>query len=459
MNQIPFPAGVSPYPYQVVGAKFILDRPNGSGIIADDVGLGKSCESLLVCNGLPGCPRILVVCPASLKQNWANEAHTWLCPPCSVRIAEGDFWPIADVVIANYEILPRHAEAIRRMPWSLVIVDEAHRLKNQETQRAKNVKKIPSARFLLLTGTPIPRYPIELFPLLNLVDPAGFPDYWDFARRYCNARYESFDTPAGRKHEWNVTGVSNETELTARLAGVMIRRLKTDELPGLPPIIWQVIEIGKDRPVDPDLLTELRSATSRAGYSQAVKKMGGKSLKTLNLIARERKRIGLVKVPHVIEHVKLVLETEKKVLLFAHHIEVIDRLAECLPGNVRIQGETPVNKRQGLVDRFQNDPDARVMIGQITAAGVGLNMTGASVAIFGETPWNPDEIDQCVGRGHRHGQKAERFLVQHIVLPNSMDAHMARTILKKRRTQEKILCPREPFDPLQEAISWAQTQN
>jgi len=455
MQPIPFPAGTKPYAYQIEGAKFILDNPRQSGILAHEVGLGKSAMALLVYNSLPGCPRVLVVCPASLKQNWANEAKTWMCPPGSVRIAEGDYWPTADLVIANYEILPRHQEAIHRIPWSLVIVDEAHRLKNQETQRTRNVKNIPSSRFLLLTGTPIPRYPIELFPLLNLVDPTGFPDYWDFARRYCNAKYESFDTPVGRKHDWNVTGISNEAELIGRLADIMIRRLKTDELPGLPPIIWQVIEIGKDRPMNPELVAEL----SRASYSSLLKGMGGKSLKTLNLIAKERKRVGLVKAPHVIDHVNLLLETERKVLLFAHHTEVIDLLAKGLPANVRIQGETPVAKRQGLVDRFQNDPDVRVMLGQITAAGVGLNMANASVAVFGETPWNPDEFDQCIGRGHRHGQKAERFLVQHVVLPNSMDAHMARTILKKRRTQEKILCPKEPFDPLQEAIAWAKTQN
>lgn len=450
---IPVPAGLEYKPFQVAGIEYASKRDRV--LLADEMGLGKSIESIGIANALES-DKILVICPASLKINWSEEMMKWLVRPLSMAIVwnktdEQAFF--AHVVIINYELLSAHAELLRSRRWDLIIIDEAHYLKSSKADRTGQVfgrKKgtptrpklspIPFERVLMLTGTPMLNgKPKELWPLLQVLDPAGLgSDWFAFAKRYCGLfEIERFNPAKGKKEHvgWWWDGAENLEELQRLMRErFMIRRLKKDVLKELPPKTRQVIVLEAKKG-----LTKLL-AHERISYEEYVKTHGEEiDPPAFTEMSKIRKEVAVAKVPYVIEYLKEVLDETEKVVVWVHHHETFDAIKSAFgDAATGLDGRTDSVLRQKIVDLFQNDASKRLFIGGIKAAGTGLSLTAATIAVFAELDWVPANVTQAEDRLHRIGQK-ENVLIRHIVLNGSLDQRIVHAILRKQEIADKTL--------------------
>lgn len=439
---VPGPEGCAYLPYQRAAIAFGLDRPNV--LFADEMGLGKTIEALGVINADPEAQRVLIVCPASLKLNWARECERWLIDRGPIGIAGKTFPHEAAVVIINYDILGKWKKELSQS-WDVLVADECHFVKNKDAQRSKSLYALDARRKLFLTGTPILNRPIEIWAIVSFLAPDEFANFWSFARRHCG--------PTKNRFGWEFNGATHLDELHETLRStIMVRRTKADVLTDLPPKRRQVIELASDHVADliavesaawqehQRRLGELRAMRSSSSPRSAAELA---ALRTgLNLafgeLAKLRQDTALAKVPLVVEHLETALGEHKKLVVFAHHRAVIRELA--LPFGdqaVTLKGDDPVAARQAAVDRFQTDPDCRIFIGSITAAGFGLTLTASAHVVFAELDWVPARLTQAEDRTHRIGQR-DSVLVQHLVLQDSLDARMVGTLIKKQRVIDQV---------------------
>jgi len=443
------PSGEELMPFQRAGVERLTKRR--ANLLADDMGLGKTAQAVAYANMIhPSF--VLVICPASLKINWLREWRRWTTLSHEAKIASSTNFPNSPVVIINYDIVARNIEEITSRPWDLLILDECHMLKNLKAQRTKAIfghrgkRGIWAPYKLALTGTPIVNRPIELFSTLRYLDPLGWPSQFDYARRYCAAKRTRFG--------WDMSGSSRMDELQNRLRStVMTRRTKDEVLPQLPDKVRQVLEFDADRGVKTALKKEqdwLSAALTQLGakdpenltaeeYREVVQLMKGGLRVAFEEMATVRREMAESKIPMIIEHLHDVLDADKKVVVFCHHIEVAKQLSEEF-GKVAVTltGSTLPPARQRAVDSFQNDPKVRLFIGNIRAAGVGLTLTAASHVVFAEMDWTPGNMTQAEDRCHRIGQK-DSVLIQYLVLTGSLDAAMAKTLVSKSRVIERAV--------------------
>lgn len=466
---IPAPDGLEYLPYQKAGIAYAMAK--GSCLIGDEMGLGKTIQALGVANACEDIKSVLVVCPASLRLNWAREAQKWLVREMSVGVMSTNDMPPTDVVVTNYDRLIKKPalEALMSRKWDLLVVDEAHYAKNPDAKRTvallgkqgKPRKKIEakkglvdqSERMILLTGTPLLNRPKELWSLLWGMDHKEWKSFWAFAKRYCDAHDNGWG--------WDVSGSSNLGELQERLRGTcMIRRLKKDVLTELPAKRRQIVpippngasrllksEMSKSRAVN--LMAEVviaRACDDQKVYEAAVAKLEAAVAKLDAAVAAEfaemaalRKKMGVAKVPHAVEAIESAIESSGKVIAWAHHHDVIDALMDKFGDEaVSLDGRMKMEDRQRSVDRFQNDSSVKLFVGQIQAAGVGLTLTASSHEIFVEQDWTPGMMQQAEDRAHRIGQ-TESVLIQILVFDGSLDSYMAKMLVSKQRVADAVL--------------------
>lgn len=462
--ELPVPAGLAYLPYQRAGIAYGLSRQ--AVLFGDEPGLGKTIQAIGVINADASIRRVLVICPASLKLNWQRELRRWLTRPLSAGIAAGPVWPATEIVVANYEILEKHAAQLRALEWDMLITDEAHFCKNPKAKRTQLIvghkarkpeESIPGLRArrkLFLTGTPVPARPIELWPMLSYLDPSGLgANFFGFAKRYCDAK----QVEAGRKLVWDFSGSSNLDELQEKLRSrLMVRRLKAEVLKELPPKRRQVIEIPangasslveRERSLH-DELDSLREqaekameADDAAAYAKASEALAEAEQAAFEEMSQLRHDSAVAKAPHVVEHIRALLEGGvEKLLVFAHHRDVVALLCSELAsfGCVKLQGGDLPAAKDAAVAAFQGDPSVRVFVGSILASGVGLTLTAASNVVFAELDWTPANVSQAEDRAHRIGQR-ESILVQHLVWQGSLDARMVELIVEKQGTADAAL--------------------
>jgi len=454
---VPAPTGLNYLPYQVAGIEQASRWENC--LLADEMGLGKTIQAIGVIN-LHDIRSVLVVCPASLKLNWERELRKWLTKCLTVSVATPKKLTQADVVIINYDILGKFREKLAEREWELLIGDEAHYVKNTKAIRSKNFYGLQARKTLLLTGTPICNKPEELWPLIHKLKPDVFRSYRDYAARYC--------APPGTKPGGGFAAhyyTKNLEELQTRLrTHVMVRRLKSDVLSELPPKVRQIIELPaaskeeeeaihqeelafKERNVTLEKLRaavkDARSANDTKAYKAAVDKLRSGMGALLSEISEKRKTVALLKIPYVVEHLTEIVDSGNKVVVFAHHHIVIDRLHEKFKScAVSFDGRKTMQERDEAITKFQTDEGTRIFIGGITAAGVGITLTASSHVVFAELDWVPGNVNQCEDRCHRIGQ-ANSVLVQHLVMEGSLDLKIAKTLIDKQELIDRALNRRQ----------------
>jgi SWI/SNF-related matrix-associated actin-dependent regulator 1 of chromatin subfamily A len=409
------------FPHQIDGVAFLLGRRRA--ILADDMGLGKTRQSIVSLRHLtPGGHR-LVVCPASVKRNWAREIAI-VAPDSSVLVIEGTApaAPTAEWVVINYDILGRHHEQLLRVPWAALVFDEAHYLKNHTSARSKLARELTASAAAanrklavqLLTGTPLTSRPRDLFVLLQLVAHPLGRSFLAFAKRYCAAEKGEYG--------WKTGGASNIEELTVQLHGVMLRRSKDDVL-ALPPKLRTWL------PVDVPLSTGARAVRkvfellagkdSRPAPSRdaALRRRG----KLLAFLVEARQALALAKAAATLDFVRGAIEQGEKVIVFSCFDGPVQTLARELgAAAVVVTGKTPAAARQPLVDRFQSDDDVRVFVANIIAGGTGLNLTAATQVVFNDLDWVPTNHWQAEDRAYRIGQ-TRTVNVTYFVARNTID--------------------------------------
>jgi SWI/SNF-related matrix-associated actin-dependent regulator 1 of chromatin subfamily A len=456
------------FPYQHDGAAFLARMPQA--LLADEMGLGKSAQVVRACD-LVGAQQILVVCPGAVRVNWSRE-FTRFSPmdrPCHLLMTGKDR-PAAGINVVSYDLLVNEKvrAALKATRWDVVVIDEAHFLKERAAKRTKALyghAQHPgiihsAARVWRLSGTPAPNNASELYTHLKTAGVVKQP-YWDFVFEYC----DGFDSDYGFK----ITGTKNVPRLRALLAQFMLRRKKDDVNLQLPPIVFHHVTVDRsDVELDPwfyenwrplgeglegqrKFLSQLKNVDTTLKAALATVQNGhhhnfNDDIKLLESFSKStstlRRYIGLAKLPKVAEilHEDLKSGAIEKLVIFAIHAQVIEgmreRLREFRP--VTLYGNTPQAKRQGHIDKFQQDKRCRVFIGQVVAAGTGITLTAAHEVAFVEADWVPANNAQAAMRCHRVGQ-TRKVRVRFFDCAGSVDEDVNRVLMSKTREIAKFM--------------------
>lgn len=429
---IPAPEGLDYYPYQKAGIEYAVYNKNT--YIADEMGLGKTIQAIGAMNVL-NPSKTLVVCPASLKYNWKKEIEMWSIHGKSVAILNKmtDTELEADVYIVNYAMLWRKKMLfLKDINFDLIIADEVHYAKNNKAKRSKAFYALKSERKIYLSGTPMDK-PIHLF---HIIKNLGFKMSWKaFTKRYCNLHKDSFG-------HWNYDGSSNLPELQHKMRySFMVRRLKNEVLTDLPPKQRSIVALDPEK-YKSFLANEkdvVSSFDSDLDYDEIVNSLKSYKASDIGELAKARHDLALAKVGDVVEIIDTDLESTNKVVVFAHHKDVIDAIMDHYGDSaVKIVGGMSEADKDNSVTQFQTNDDVKVFVGNFVAAGVGLTLTESSTVIFAELDWTPSMVSQCEDRCHRIGQ-TDSVTVKHIVVDGSIDSMIAKAIIRKQKVAEEGL--------------------
>lgn len=436
------------FEHQKEGVKFLESR---SGVIlADEMGLGKTMQAIVASKG-----DTLIVCPTTLKTNWAREIEMALGKQ-SIKIYSGskieeysrgvrNFW------IINYDVLAKHLDALLALYPETLILDEAHYIKNNASARSKATLKLCDAisRVYLLTGTPVANRPIEYYNLLKAIKHPIARDYYGFAKRYCGAFRQELK---GGRSFLNVSGASNLIELHEKTKDCMLRRTK-DKVTNLPPKIRAIVPVEMTADFKKQYATAWQdylkcfNQTVTADQFKTLKEYDEKVENTLmarHMIELQKlKQItSLAKIDRLEEDIKNILEQENKVIIFTQYKETMRQIRVRLIKNriasVSIDGETPQSRRQEAVDIFQTNEKVKVFLGNIKACGVGITLTKASIVVFADLDWTVTSHDQAEDRAHRIGQ-AGTVNVYYYVIKGTVEDKIIELLTKKRETIAQII--------------------
>jgi len=445
--------------FQLEGIKYAIEK--GTCFIADEMGLGKTIQAIAAVQVLDAYPA-LIVCPASLKFNWRNEINkcvnrkVFVIKNGSLKAKEKVEFDAAEIIIINYDVLKKHSENLNGKKFQAVVYDESHYCKNYKAARTKAAKEIAKEipfRFCL-TGTPILNRPQELLSQLDMLgrinDLGGF---WHFAKRYCDAH----QIKIGRNQFiWDFSGAKNLVELNAKLRQTcLVRRLKKDVLTELPDKIRQDVSVelsnkNEYQKAERELISYLRdkvetdkkflegieneseeeqkkliSERKNDVTQKAIRAQILVSINTLRQVAAQGKLESLYEF---IE--ETCVENNEKLLVFCEHTAIIDAIVARFNCK-KIDGSVASEKRQAIIDEFQNDSSVKLLALNTKAGGVGYNLTEASRVAFIEFPWTPSLLNQAEDRAHRMGQK-DCVNVYNIVASGTIDAYMINVIERKR---------------------------
>lgn len=437
---IPVPEGKTYHPFQKAGIEYLVKHENV--LLADEMGLGKTIQVIGYLNGVRP-KKVLIVTPLSVKTNWYKELGEWLTYNPTIELINGkepNFQ--ADITLIHYDVLTKYETQLTNQVYDLVVLDEAHYIKNMKAKRTNVCLKLKGRKRFLLTGTPILNRPNELFSLLlylrnNLIiNPRGNVSYSYFTYRYCVVdEYMGYS---------RVVGGKNLEELQLKLRGsCMVRRLKKDVIAELPPKTRQMIPIpryligSEVLKLSDDVMEKIKNETG--SWEDVMRKLQSESA-IFEAMSRVRHQLGISKVPMAISLIEDILENEQKVVIFAHHRDVIEAIHDHFPGSVMLYGGMTNNEREFAINEFNNNPECRVFIGSVSVAGLGINLqlSGCSTAVFVEIDWRPSYNIQAEDRLHRIGQK-NAVLIYNIVVDDTLDGYIAHAVMGKQKDIVKAL--------------------
>lgn len=428
-----------PYTYQTIGAVRAVFQNHT--LIADEPGLGKTIQALLIA-AIIKPSRILIICPPSLISNWENEtrrsgiaehtpASTITTITSSTRTPRS--LPASGIVITSDTLATSRTPLARLLAaWqpSLLVYDEAHRAKNVRAKRTRTMLHLArkAQKTVCLTGTPIVSSPLDVFPLLTMLDKTS----------YFPANFKTYYT---RENYWGTPEPIPERmpDLHRRLnTHVWSRRTKKGVLSDLPPKRrhTQLVDIP-----DTDRAKAFRDVAAklkRKGYTQAELQDHAKEF-----VSQMRHATGILKIDPATQWITTHIEgTGRPLIAWCIHTEVIhqlaDKLTHMLPhATVRTYyGATSKAERDETVRAFQAGK-VDVLIAQITAAGVGLTLTRAQDALFVETEWTPALVTQAEDRIHRITQTSP-VTITTLIAQGTLDPVIHKVLTSKAVTLDQL---------------------
>lgn len=409
------PGNVSPqlwnklFPFQRRTVSSIARRYRGRCLMAHDMGLGKTVQAIALMQHY-GSP-VLILCPAFLRKNWEAEINRW-STDCSF-----EFFIVSYDSLATAELPAKH--------WKLIVADEAHYIKHKDARRTRAALPLllSAEHAVLLSGTPCPNRPEELYTLMHALRPSIAGSFNAFARRYCNARRTRFSM-------FDTTGSSRRSELAWLLRrAFMVRYTKADVMHEMPPKVCAPVRVRSEAKQHLDRIAELYEMMEDA------------SPLALKALVSEAFRVTCQAKLSV--SVEFVLSQAAKcpTIAFGHHRDMLDALETAGEQRglrtVRIDGGTTMMRRQDIVESIQA---GRVDLACLSmgAAGVGLTMTTVSNVVFMELPWNPAVLRQCEDRVYRVGQ-TKTCTIHYIMCDDTLDQRVWDKIEAKEHVSRAIV--------------------
>lgn len=447
---------VEPYPYQIEAARWLAERE--SSLLGDSPGLGKTGSAIRAAD-IMGANNILVVCPASVRVQWGREFERFspLDRPMQVCMP-ADLPNLSGVVILFYDHAVKHLKHLMSVRWDCLILDECHHLKSRYVVGKKTsgyrTRAIYGAgdrfpglitvcgRVVRLSGTPAPNHAGELWTHVRSAGLTKMP-FWDWTFHFCNG----FDS----EHGFRFTSHKNTEELKAILAPFMLRRSKAEVQPDLKEPTFEIVTVARsDAALAPEFRAQIpQLAQADEELQQALDSAGPRHEidileSTASSLATLRRYTAMCKLPAIAEQIEEDLSSGgiQKLVVFAIHKVAIHWLAEKLKHfhPVTLTGETPAAKRQEAIDRFQKDPACRLFLGNIDAAGTGIDglQNVCDEAIYVEQGWVPSQNLQAIMRLCRIGQK-NPVHARVFSLYRSVDERVQDVLTDKVRELAKIL--------------------
>ena len=403
-------------------------------ILADDMGLGKTTSTVVAALETEA-KKVLIICPASLKINWQREIQNYTDRP--IYICDGKKYEDSDFVIVNYDIIknfhdPQNKEnsLILKSNFDLIIIDEAHYIQNSSAQRTKLINSFVKDvdRLWLLTGTPMTSRPMNYYNLLNLIESPVAANWMAYVVRYCNG----YQFKVGNRKVWNVTGASHLEELRDRTSKQVLRRLKTDVLDLPDKIITPVYLRLKSKEYE-ELMGEYYDWYDKnPDESSSLTVQFTKLTKVRQVIAKE-------KINSTIELIENILEQDKKVIVFTNFTETLQTINSHFgKKSVYLDGSCSPKQRQDAVDRFQNDENIKVFVGNLKAAGVGITLTAAEAVIMNDLSFVPSDHSQAEDRSYRYGQKSN-VSVYYPIFENTIEGVIYDILNHKKNIFETVM--------------------
>jgi superfamily II DNA or RNA helicase len=441
------------YPYQQQGAMHLAFGRRA--MLADDMGLGKTVQAIAassLLHQLRDIQRVLVVCPASLKHQWAREIQRFTS--FSTHVIEGNlearrsqYLQPAFFNIINYELVRRDEDDLQRLRPDLIVLDEAQRIKNWRTKIANAVKRLSSPYAFVLTGTPLENRLDELYSIFQFIDPTILGPLWRFNQRFFQVERRS----AG---SYKVLGYKNLDELRQLIQPYVLRRVRDEVLKDLPDRIdnnffvpmtnpqWKAYE--EFRTTVAQLIAKARRRPLTPKEHQillgALVKMrlicNALALHDPDLSPKDREKTSpkLQELAEILDDQVGSNGNGHKAILFSQWTNMLHLTYPILErqglGYVTLSGDVPSAKRGALVERFFNDDKCKIFL-STDAGGVGLNLQAASLVVNLDLPWNPAVLDQRIARAHRHGQP-HTVNVINLVAKGTIEERMLDTLAAKR---------------------------
>lgn len=433
-------------PYQLDGIAFAATA--GRAILADDMGLGKTIQGIGVAELLAqwaGIGRVLIVCPASLKNQWRTEVGRFCGRSVQVVLGTGperveQYQSDTFFTVCNYEQVLRDLEPIESVDWDLIILDEGQRIKNWESKTSNMIRSLRSPYRLVLSGTPLENNLGELFTVARFVDENRLGSAFKFFHRHRVV-----------DDRGKTIGYQKLDELRETISPILLRRTRGEVSKQLPERIDEIVRVT---PTEEQL--EIHH-----GQMQIVAQIVGKKFFTEMDLLRLRRALAMARMScdstFLVNQVEpeystklerlhellegLIADPKRKIVLFSEWKRMLDRVERRLDqigcDYVRLDGSVPQKKRPAIVSEFQENPDCRVIL-MTNAGSTGLNLQSANVVINCDLPWNPAVLEQRIARAHRMGQK-NPVHIYNMVSAGTIEEELLDTLASKQQLADASL--------------------
>jgi SWI/SNF-related matrix-associated actin-dependent regulator 1 of chromatin subfamily A len=428
--------GVELMDYQVEGVKF-LEEANARAILGDDQGLGKMIMGIALLKLHPELMPCIIACPTTIKKQWMVE----IASKCGIKgfltqvISSGKEFaaPGFDIYVTTYDLI-KNEDCFKFVKDNikLVILDEAQRIKNHLSERAKAIQKICKnvEHIIPMSGTMIKNNAGEYFTALNLVEPRMFPHYIQYIEKDC----DSYNNGWGYK----VGGLRNPQQFHEKTKHFILRRTKDEVLKDLPEKMRKFFHVeldGKVKKVYMQLIDELEELM----YTES-DTFGSASAK-IAIMSKMRKITGISKVEAAVDFVtEFLMSNERKLTIFIHHHAVMDlleaRINQYLADGgfgyktICIKADQNQDTRFENIRKFREEPN-RILLASTLAAGEGINLQFCSDAVMMERQWNPANEVQAEDRFHRFGQK-NSVSITYMIVSETIDEYFTNLVEQKR---------------------------
>ena len=439
------------YPFQKEGVAFSVFKKGV--IIADEMGLGKTLQAITTAvlkKEVFNFRKTLVICPASVKHQWKNEVLKFTnekaivvegLPEDRSKLYLNDS---SLFHIINYETVLRDLPDINKSNYDFVILDEAQKIKNYETQTANAVKAIRKKHALVITGTPLENKLLDLYSIVQFLDQKFLAPQWEFSYQHC-----IFDT----KHNNKIGGYYNLQNLKKRLKSILIRREKQEVFEQLPNVIQKDVFVT---------LSD-EQANLHGSFARGIASILAKKFKTtydwqklMHLLTNMRMVCDssylidkethhspkLVELRDILIEKLAIKTNNRKVIIFSEWVTMLKLIGDMLTKEgitfAKLTGKVPVKKRGDLIKEFEDNSDCSVFLSS-ESGGTGLNLQMADTVINFELPWNPAKKNQRIGRIDRIGQQKQKLHVFNLLSYQSIEMKIATGLLLKQNLFEGVL--------------------